>query len=398
MSSNRVPDGNGWIEVKDNPISKEGVFKYSGASLARRDSNGTIINGIDPNKLYNVYRPAEELSSPEAIESFKLLPWTDDHPDKLLGPESLGRRPIDEKGMRGVTGQEVYFRDGVLYANIKILSEYLKGLIDAGKKELSAGYSCIYEIASGIWNGVKYDAIQRNIRGNHVALVQAGRMGPDVAVLDHLTFTFDAKELNMADEKKDDEKKAMDARMAAVCDWAEGKMAKDAAEEKEAKEKSEGKDGKASEGNASEGNAVDAEEAKKKLEADKAAKDAEEAKKKDDEKKEGMDAAVELKRVSSELATLKNSMHKSLLSEITQRDSLAADLSRHIGTFDHADKTLAEVSAYGVKTLGIKCPAGQEAVALSAYLEGRKAVGAAAGMDASVKKRTSAVDKFITGE
>jgi hypothetical protein len=50
------------------------------------------------------------------------------------------------------------------------------------KQELSCGYTCELLHEPGEWQGQKYDAIQRNIRGNHVALVTQGRAGPEVRV------------------------------------------------------------------------------------------------------------------------------------------------------------------------------------------------------------------------
>jgi hypothetical protein len=46
-----------------------------------------------------------------------------------------------------------------------------------GLRELSLGYSLDIEHTSGEWNGVPYDAIQRNIRINHLALVKDARAG-----------------------------------------------------------------------------------------------------------------------------------------------------------------------------------------------------------------------------
>src|SRR5512146_542332 len=63
--SARILDQNGFFEVKRNPISKVGVFPYSGRS----------IGAENPDQIYRVYRPAEELGSAECIESFKLLPF-----------------------------------------------------------------------------------------------------------------------------------------------------------------------------------------------------------------------------------------------------------------------------------------------------------------------------------
>ncbi|MDG6274389.1 DUF2213 domain-containing protein [Glaesserella parasuis] len=171
-------DTNGWFEVKDNPLSKEGVFLYRGNQIILPD--GSRASNTDD--LIPVYRPADELSNPEAIDSFKLVPWVDEH--TMLGSEELGLTPAERKGVSGVVGEDVYFKDGVLYGNIKAFSENLARKIENGKKELSLGYRCSYERSSGEWNGQKYDYIQRNLRGNHLALVDKGRMGAEVRVMD----------------------------------------------------------------------------------------------------------------------------------------------------------------------------------------------------------------------
>ncbi|MCX7015414.1 MAG: alpha/beta hydrolase fold domain-containing protein, partial [Candidatus Sumerlaeota bacterium] len=55
--------------------------------------------------------------------------------------------------------------------------ERLTKAIEAGKTALSCGYTCDLEHTPGNWMGIKYDAIQRNIRYNHMAVVKAGRAG-----------------------------------------------------------------------------------------------------------------------------------------------------------------------------------------------------------------------------
>ena len=106
IKTKRKYDVNGWPEIKDNPISKVGVFPYLGSS----------IGAPDPNKIYMVYRSEQALSSPEAIESFKLVPWVDDH--TMLGALEEGFTPAERKGIHGVTGEDVYFSEGTLYANL----------------------------------------------------------------------------------------------------------------------------------------------------------------------------------------------------------------------------------------------------------------------------------------
>ena len=115
---------NGWFEVEDNPLSKEGVFLYRGNQIILPDGS----RASDTDDLIPVYRPADELSNPEAIDSFKLVPWVDEH--TMLGSEELGLTPAERKGVSGVVGEDVYFKDGVLYGNIKAFSENLARKIE----------------------------------------------------------------------------------------------------------------------------------------------------------------------------------------------------------------------------------------------------------------------------
>jgi hypothetical protein len=55
--------------------------------------------------------------------------------------------------------------------------------VETGKRqELSCGYTCDLDPTPGEYQGERYDAIQRNIRGNHVALVTRGRAGPTARI------------------------------------------------------------------------------------------------------------------------------------------------------------------------------------------------------------------------
>src|SRR5262249_37357323 len=117
--SARQADINHFITVERNPISRSGVFQYLGQS----------IGAPDPDKVYNVHRPAEEFT-PDTVDSFKLLPIVNDH--TMLGPPEAGMTPAEEKGVHGTTGESVYFEDGVLYATLRIFSETLASMIEAG--------------------------------------------------------------------------------------------------------------------------------------------------------------------------------------------------------------------------------------------------------------------------
>lgn len=347
--SARQVDINGWPEIKRNPLSKVGVFPYLGRS---------IPGAPDLDATYMVYRPAEELSAPECIASFRLVPWVDEH--TMLGE---GFEAPERKGVQGVVGEDVVFEGDTLYGNIKIFSEALKRLVDSGKKELSLGYRCRYEAAPGSFDGQRYDFVQRDIRGNHLATVDEGRMGPDVAVLDAadtMTFDIDSKDIAMSDETAapdgdtneaaaEDEGGDVETRLAAV-EASLAKIAEFVAKLKPLEEEEHG--------------ALD-EEAETKTPTEGAAKD---------EDSPAMDAAE---------------IRRSLFAEIGARDKLAARLSMHVGTFDHSEKSLADVAAYGVQKLRIKAPKGQELAYLNGYLDAKAApTPAATSMDSADAKTT----------
>lgn len=346
-------DGNGWVEYENNPISKVGVFQYMGKN---------VDPSFAPDEIVNVLRPEEELSDPECIDSFKLVPWIDEH--VMLGAPGNGLVPAELKGIEGVIGERVYFENGTLYANIKVFSNNMDGQIDAGKRELSAGYRCRYEKSSGIWNGQRYDAIQRRIRGNHLALVKAGRMGPDVSVQDHLNFTFDAKDENMAspEEKKvmdalEDIKKvgdsmaagikALDERMAAI-DKRVGDM-----EEKE-------KTGE------------DADEDENKM-AEKKAEDEKMDKAMDARISSAMDAALAPLKKTMEAFTAGMSA-QTAAADTQAAQKLSTQLSAHGFAVDGAETmALPALREAAVKKIGITCPTGQEQIALDGFFHGRNA-------------------------
>lgn len=70
------------------------------------------------------------------------------------------------------------------------------------------------------------------------------------------------------------------------------------------------------------------------------------------------------------MAALATSLPATVLKQLRERDQLAKSLSDHVGVFDAADMTHAQVAAYGIEKLGIKdtIPAGHEALYLGAYL------------------------------
>lgn len=365
----RITDSNGFQEIKRNPLSKVGVFPYLGKN----------IPGADPSKVFNVYRSAEELSRPETIESFKLTPWINDH--SMIGAVP-GGIPAEEKGIHGVIGQEVFFEDDTLFGNLKLFSQSQAERIDGGKTPLSLGYRCKYVHAPGVFNGQAYEYVQRFIRGNHLASVEDGRMGPEVAVLDHFCFTFDSKDIQtMADETTPESGKgemtiaeltalvkaigpqlgALQTAMAALQPGAAAAVVED------------------------KGTPAAGEGAAPAAAAPAAAAAAAPAATTEDQTV-AMDAAIN-RGVAAALAAN------------AKKATLAAKLSEFVGVFDHSDKTLGDVVAYGIDKLKLTdVPKGSEAVYLDAYLRAAPVprAGHVAAMDGADTK-PGEVPAFLAG-
>lgn len=396
----RVHDQNGWYTVKGNPLSKVGVFDYTGAS----------IGAPDPSRIYKVYRPAEELADPACIESFKLLPWVDEH--HMLG-DGPGYMPAEKKGVHGVIGEDVYFdeRAGILRGNLKVFSKSHAAAIDKGKPELSCGYRCTYDFTPGVWNGVNYDVVQRQMRGNHLASVGQGRMGPDVAVLDHLTFAVDGKmELEPVLDKATQDAiaaavaAAVGPAVTAALDGAMPTALKAAMKEKE--------------GESEDADPTDEEKAAKDAEeaaaaAEKEAADAETAKAADaaDKRAAATDAKIKAleTRVAAQDAALKARVaadakapaamdEKAVFAAVSARDALAVKVKPFIGAFDHSAMTGDELAKYALDKLGVKgVTAGHEMTALDAYLSGRKPSAPVAATGEDGKTTENPVTAYIAG-
>lgn len=346
--------------------------------------------------------------------------------------------PAEKKGIQGVIGENVYFEHPYLRGNIKIFSDAALSDISSGKIDLSPGYRSRYDFGNpGVYEGEAYEVVQRHLRGNHLALVDEGRTGADVAVQDHLVVTIDTKELiRMSEEDKDKKQPTGDEngftpeqveqiKQIVVAALAAGTPATD--EDPEKKETTDGDpdpEKKTGDAEAEAEKAVeDAEAEAEKAEsgdpeaveaAEVAIETAEEA---IAEAKEELDQATtdsltrRLKRLKRSIASMDemSSMKRkiarlekakptmdtgTLLKQIGERDALAHKLTPFIGVFDHAPMTKQQVAEYGVEKLGIRCDKGTESIALNAWMQGRTpdsqkahtTMDTAAGTDSIMKK------------
>jgi len=178
MPSQRKQDENGFLLVKGCPISSFGIFDYSAGQLG--------LPG-DPNRIVKVFRPESAVSDLSAIESFKDVPLINDH-EMLSGLQNDETATAPEEyGVSGVLTANVYYEAPWMRGDIKVFSRDMQAALASGKKDLSLGYSCDFELTPGVWNGQPYEVVQTNMRGNHIALVDEGRV-PGAKVLDGLIF------------------------------------------------------------------------------------------------------------------------------------------------------------------------------------------------------------------
>jgi hypothetical protein len=173
--SHRKEDENGYLFVDKSPILKAGILQYYGSELA--DGGDGEIGGrrLDPDKIYKVYISEDELK--KGADSFKMLPITNDH--KWLGRDGADARDYQE----GMSGDSVTVDHGMIYVPLKFTGDEIVADLKSGdKEELSASYTNELTWADG---NPDYDFVASDIKGNHIALVEKGRCGSDVRVLNN---------------------------------------------------------------------------------------------------------------------------------------------------------------------------------------------------------------------
>jgi len=158
-----------------NPrVARTGIQLYRGSEVGMKDK-----------AIVRVYRPEDEVFNKDAMASLAHRPLTNDHPPVPVTADNWKDYAI------GQSGDEVA-RDGdCLRVPMSFMDANAIKDIQAGKKQLSVGYSCDIVFQDGKTpSGEQYDAIQTQIRGNHIALVKFARGGYRLAVGDKAPLTM----------------------------------------------------------------------------------------------------------------------------------------------------------------------------------------------------------------
>lgn len=121
------------------------------------------------------YRPKSEVAKTDSLKSLCKLPLTSEHPPTLLNSTNTKDYLI------GWSGDSVTYDGGFVVSDVKIIDdEAVKEVLENRRVELSVGYLTKLEWTPGEFNGERYDCIQRNIKGNHLALTVKARGGKEL--------------------------------------------------------------------------------------------------------------------------------------------------------------------------------------------------------------------------
>lgn len=184
--SARSIDVDGRLHVAKTNISKAVVNPYYGREIPNWQGLG-----LSADKVYRLYRDPEELA--KGATTFNNLPILNKHiPVTVDEPQ--------KDNVVGSIGSDVAYDAPYLQASLCIWdASAIAGVETEQQCELSCGYRYDPDMTPGTTpDGEAYDGVMRNIRGNHLALVECGRAGPDVIVADHQTVLPQPRKENPA--------------------------------------------------------------------------------------------------------------------------------------------------------------------------------------------------------
>lgn len=213
ISPNQIETHDGFLICRNVPIARTGDQDYLGSEIG--------LDGEDVGKIIPVHRSPEEVFSQATMASFEGKPVTNDHPPGIIGPDDV--RLYEMGHAENVRRGSDEWVDYIL-ADLHIHDRELIDAIQSGKREVSCGYECDYvQGADGSYS-------QKNIRGNHIAVVERGRAGKRAAILDSNTIQKPAE--NPPERKESIKVKFLEWFGLAVKDKSPdeiAKMAQDAA-------------------------------------------------------------------------------------------------------------------------------------------------------------------------
>lgn len=166
----------GYLAVRAK-AARTGVYDYAGVEV-----DPTNAHGLRDQATVKVLRDAEQVFSARAAHSFIGKPITDNHPAEAVTSTNW------KDHARGTVMGAKWEEGGYLAFDLLLTDASAIAAVDGGKRELSNGYSCDLQFGEfTAADGTKCHAKQIGIVGNHIALVDRGRAGPDCRIADAAT-------------------------------------------------------------------------------------------------------------------------------------------------------------------------------------------------------------------
>jgi hypothetical protein len=149
-------------------ITRPGVFEYA-------EEDGRTRREL---------RPRSEVYHPDSLASFARKPTTLEHPTDEAGVEVRVDPSTARQFVTGAVSERVWVDKDVDMVRTTLTiydADHIEAIERLGWAEQSCGYDCELLDEPGVDPEFgPYDAVQINIRGNHVATVPAGRAGREV--------------------------------------------------------------------------------------------------------------------------------------------------------------------------------------------------------------------------
>ena len=196
LSPHMAESAEGYLICRGVPVARSGTQMYLPAEL-------DLPPGPEP---VPVYRPEGEVFSPACMASFEGKPVTEDHPDLPEGVSAENIR-LYQKGHAQNIRRGRGTQRNLLLADLVITDPETIRHIREGKREISCGYTYTLAEENGRF-------VQRDIRGNHIAVVDRGRAGARVRIND-TTYKTERRMNQMKKPNTPDTPVRLLARMAA---------------------------------------------------------------------------------------------------------------------------------------------------------------------------------------
>jgi hypothetical protein len=163
----------GYMAVRAK-AARIGSYQYTGQQVDADNKHG-----LRDQAVVHVARYAEDVFDKRSVHSFIGKPITDEHPTVAVDAANW------RDHARGVIMGAKWEQGDYLAFDLLLTDAAMIEAVKNGKRELSNGYSAELEFGDfTASDGVKCQARQKAIFGNHIAVVPQGRAGPECAIRD----------------------------------------------------------------------------------------------------------------------------------------------------------------------------------------------------------------------